>query len=47
MGEPDPKTPRERYRAQVRAEIKEHAWEQIAAAGVPALSSTRLPNRWA
>ncbi|MFE6667398.1 TetR/AcrR family transcriptional regulator [Streptomyces sp. NPDC057697] len=38
MGEPDPKTPRERYRAQVRAEIKEHAWKQIAAAGVPALS---------
>ncbi|MFK4214108.1 TetR/AcrR family transcriptional regulator [Streptomyces sp. NPDC030920] len=38
MGEPDPKSPRERYRAQVRAEIKEHAWKQIAAAGVPALS---------
>ncbi|WP_406016217.1 TetR/AcrR family transcriptional regulator [Streptomyces sp. NBC_00984] len=38
MGESDPKTPRERYRAQVRAEIKEHAWGQIAAAGVPALS---------
>lgn len=38
MAEPDPKTPRERYRAQVRAEIKEHAWEQIATAGVPALS---------
>ncbi|MFJ2377193.1 TetR/AcrR family transcriptional regulator [Streptomyces sp. NPDC087769] len=38
MVEPDPKTPRERYRAQVRAEIKEHAWEQIATAGVPALS---------
>ncbi|KOV67460.1 TetR/AcrR family transcriptional regulator [Streptomyces sp. MMG1121] len=31
-------TPRERYRAQVRAEIKEHAWEQIATAGVTALS---------
>ncbi|MEU6476538.1 TetR/AcrR family transcriptional regulator [Streptomyces sp. NPDC047017] len=38
MGQEDTKTPRERYRAQVRAEIKEHAWEQIAAAGVPALS---------
>ncbi|MEU5302552.1 TetR/AcrR family transcriptional regulator [Streptomyces noursei] len=34
----DPKTPRERYRAQVRAEIKERAWEQIATAGVSALS---------
>ncbi|MFE3825814.1 TetR/AcrR family transcriptional regulator [Streptomyces sp. NPDC059092] len=32
------KTPRERYRAQVRAEIKERAWEQIATAGASALS---------
>lgn len=31
-------TPRERYRQQVRAEIKEKAWEQIAAAGTSALS---------
>ncbi|MEV7130736.1 TetR/AcrR family transcriptional regulator [Streptomyces sp. NPDC093260] len=31
-------TPRERYRAQLRAEIKERAWEQIAAAGAPGLS---------
>jgi AcrR family transcriptional regulator len=31
-------TPRERYRAQVRAEVKKHAWEQIASAGVTALS---------
>ncbi|MFF2518464.1 TetR/AcrR family transcriptional regulator [Streptomyces sp. NPDC058086] len=31
-------TPRERYRAQVRAEIKERAWEQIATAGASALS---------
>ncbi|GGM80629.1 TetR family transcriptional regulator [Lentzea pudingi] len=30
--------PRERYRAQVRDEIKRHAWEQIASAGVTALS---------
>lgn len=31
-------TPRERYRAQVRAEIKEHAWKQIAEAeGIRAL----------
>ncbi|WP_433193936.1 TetR/AcrR family transcriptional regulator [Nocardia sp. CA-107356] len=29
---------RERYRAQVREEIKQHAWQQIATAGVPALS---------
>ncbi|MFF5566386.1 TetR/AcrR family transcriptional regulator [Streptomyces sp. NPDC012623] len=32
------KTPRERYRAQVREEIKERAWEQIATAGASALS---------
>ncbi|MFI7499064.1 TetR/AcrR family transcriptional regulator [Streptomyces sp. NPDC049687] len=32
------KTPRERYRAQVRAEVKERAWEQIATAGASALS---------
>jgi AcrR family transcriptional regulator len=31
-------TPRERYRAQVRAEVKELAWEQVAAAGASALS---------
>jgi len=31
-------TPRERYRAQVRAEIKEHAWAQIAEAGASAMS---------
>jgi AcrR family transcriptional regulator len=31
-------TPRERYRAQVRAEIKQHAWEQLATTGVSALS---------
>ncbi|MDX3761229.1 TetR/AcrR family transcriptional regulator [Streptomyces mirabilis] len=31
-------TPRERYRTQVRAEIKERAWEQIATAGASALS---------
>ena len=32
------KTPRERYRAQVRTEIKDRAWEQIATAGASALS---------
>ncbi|MEU9182341.1 TetR/AcrR family transcriptional regulator [Streptomyces sp. NPDC048550] len=31
-------TPRERYRQQVRSEIKQRAWEQIAAAGTSALS---------
>ncbi|SFR12417.1 DNA-binding transcriptional regulator, AcrR family [Lentzea waywayandensis] len=32
------RNPRERYRAQVRDEVKRHAWEQIATAGVTALS---------
>jgi AcrR family transcriptional regulator len=31
-------SPRERYRAQVRAEVKEHAWAQIAEAGSSAIS---------
>ncbi|MEU9148624.1 TetR/AcrR family transcriptional regulator [Streptomyces sp. NPDC048349] len=31
-------TPRERYRRQVRAEIKDRAWEQIAVAGASAVS---------
>ncbi|WP_020667803.1 TetR/AcrR family transcriptional regulator [Amycolatopsis nigrescens] len=31
-------SPRERYRRQVRAEIKQHAWEQIAVAGASGLS---------
>ncbi|EOD64529.1 TetR/AcrR family transcriptional regulator [Amycolatopsis vancoresmycina] len=38
-------TSRERYRAQVRAEIKRHAWEQIAAAGVPALSLNAIAKQ--
>ncbi|MEU3896316.1 TetR/AcrR family transcriptional regulator [Streptomyces sp. NPDC045251] len=38
-------TPRERYRAQVRAEIKEHAREQIAAAGASALSLNAIAKR--
>jgi AcrR family transcriptional regulator len=38
-------SPRERYRAQVRAEIKRHAWEQIAAAGVPALSLNAIAKQ--
>ncbi|GAA5107642.1 TetR/AcrR family transcriptional regulator [Nocardia iowensis] len=36
---------RERYRAQVRAEIKQHAWEQIATAGVSALSLNKIAKR--
>ncbi|MGW7254773.1 TetR/AcrR family transcriptional regulator [Streptomyces sp. NPDC054834] len=39
------KTPRERYRAQVRTEIKERAWEQIAAAGASALSLNAIAKR--
>ncbi|MFE2586420.1 TetR/AcrR family transcriptional regulator [Streptomyces sp. NPDC059378] len=35
---PNTESPRDRYRAQVRAEIKEHAWKQIAGAGASALS---------
>jgi AcrR family transcriptional regulator len=38
-------TPRERYRAQVRAEIKEHAWEQIATAGASALSLNAIAKQ--
>ncbi|UQW99436.1 TetR/AcrR family transcriptional regulator [Streptomyces sp. RerS4] len=38
-------TPRERYRTQVRAEIKEHAWEQIATAGATALSLNAIAKR--
>ncbi|WP_189317243.1 TetR/AcrR family transcriptional regulator [Streptomyces brasiliensis] len=38
-------SPRDRYRAQVRAEIKEHAWEQIASAGASALSLNAIARR--
>ncbi|WP_328492121.1 TetR/AcrR family transcriptional regulator [Streptomyces sp. NBC_00414] len=38
-------TPRERYRSQVRAEIKEHAWEQLATAGASALSLNAIAKR--
>jgi AcrR family transcriptional regulator len=34
----DVASPRERYRAQVQAEIKERAWEQLATTGVSGLS---------
>lgn len=36
---------RERYRTQVREEIKQHAWEQIATAGVPALSLNAIAKQ--
>ncbi|HEY4017164.1 MAG TPA: TetR/AcrR family transcriptional regulator [Pseudonocardiaceae bacterium] len=41
----DGRSPRERYRAQVRAEIKQHAWEQIAAAGASALSLNAIAKQ--
>ncbi|MET8937616.1 TetR/AcrR family transcriptional regulator [Streptomyces rubiginosohelvolus] len=45
MAKSDAATPRERYRAQVRAEIKQHAWEQIATAGASALSLNAIAKR--
>ncbi|MEU0677630.1 TetR/AcrR family transcriptional regulator [Streptomyces sp. NPDC006172] len=39
------RSPRERYRAQVRAEVKERAWEQIAAAGASALSLNAIAKK--
>ncbi|MEV5543831.1 TetR/AcrR family transcriptional regulator [Saccharopolyspora shandongensis] len=36
---------RERYRAQVHAEIKQHAWEQVATTGVSALSLNAIAKR--
>ncbi|WP_405062058.1 TetR/AcrR family transcriptional regulator [Kribbella sp. NBC_01505] len=37
--------PRERYREQVRDEVKQHAWEQIATAGVTALSLNAIAKQ--
>ncbi|WP_410599373.1 TetR/AcrR family transcriptional regulator [Amycolatopsis sp. lyj-90] len=45
MTDADGQSPRERYRDQVRAEIKQRAWEQIAAAGVPALSLNAIAKQ--
>lgn len=45
MADTGTKTPRERYRAQVQAEIKEHAWEQLATAGASALSLNAIAKR--
>ncbi|WP_367124981.1 TetR/AcrR family transcriptional regulator [Streptomyces phytohabitans] len=39
------RTPRERYRAQVRTEVKERAWEQIATAGASALSLNAIAKQ--
>lgn len=44
-GQADSTTPRERYRAQVRAEIKEHAWNQIGTAGASALSLNAIAKQ--
>lgn len=41
----EPATPRGRYRARVRAEIKECAWEQIATAGASALSLNAIARQ--
>ncbi|WP_405929183.1 TetR/AcrR family transcriptional regulator [Streptomyces griseus] len=45
MAKSDAATPRERYRAQVRTEIKQHAWEQITTAGASALSLNAIAKR--
>ncbi|WP_416964456.1 TetR/AcrR family transcriptional regulator [Streptomyces sp. Agncl-13] len=45
MAETGTKTPRERYRDQVRAEVKERAREQIATAGASALSLNAIAKR--
>ncbi|GAA2484783.1 TetR/AcrR family transcriptional regulator [Streptomyces longisporus] len=45
MGELEARTPRERYRAQIREEIKKHAWEQIATAGASALSLNAIAKQ--
>ncbi|MGW4646918.1 WHG domain-containing protein [Kitasatospora sp. NPDC004289] len=41
----DTRTPRERYRAQVQEEIKQHAWTQVAAAGASALSLNAIAKQ--
>ncbi|MFI8363553.1 TetR/AcrR family transcriptional regulator [Streptomyces sp. NPDC085612] len=39
------KTPRERYRQQVREEVKEKAWQQIAGSGASALSLNAIARQ--
>ncbi|GAA1948651.1 TetR/AcrR family transcriptional regulator [Amycolatopsis minnesotensis] len=38
-------SPRERYRVRVRAEIKQHAWEQMATTGMSALSLNAIAKQ--
>lgn len=45
MAEQGTTTPRERYRAQVRTEIKQRAWEQVATAGASALSLNAIAKQ--
>ncbi|MFK0018635.1 TetR/AcrR family transcriptional regulator [Streptomyces sp. NPDC090798] len=45
MADTGTQTPRERYRAHVRAEIRERAWEQIATAGASALSLNAIAKQ--
>ncbi|WP_143676258.1 TetR/AcrR family transcriptional regulator, partial [Streptomyces milbemycinicus] len=45
MAETGTTTPRERYRAQVRMEVKKRAWEQIATAGASALSLNAIAKQ--
>lgn len=45
MSKPEAATPRERYRAQVREEVKKNAWQQIAAAGASALSLNAIAKQ--
>ena len=45
MTDPVGQNPRERYRTQVRGEIKQHAWEQIATAGASALSLNAIAKQ--
>ncbi|WP_084259674.1 TetR/AcrR family transcriptional regulator [Microtetraspora malaysiensis] len=45
MAESDATSPRERYRTQVREEIKKQAWAQIAEAGASALSPNAIAKQ--
>lgn len=45
MAETGTETPRERYRAQVRTQIKDRAWEQVAVAGASALSLNAIAKQ--
>jgi AcrR family transcriptional regulator len=45
VAEPSAQTPRERYRTQLRAEIKQHAWEQIGTAGASGLSLNAIAKQ--